>query len=134
MYGKFFKKGKLEITETPWGPMQWLSRPQTTGARDLVCTIVDIASGGYHNFHRHPGQEEVIYVLRGRVEQWIEEERQVLGPGDAVFIGAGIVHATFNLGKGAAQLFVALGPSRGKAGYKAVDVSAQKRWRGLRSA
>jgi quercetin dioxygenase-like cupin family protein len=133
MNGKFLKKGQLEITETPWGPMQWLSRPQTTGARDLVCTIVDIAADGFHNFHKHPGQEEVIYVLKGRVEQWIEEEHRVLGPGDAVYIGAGIVHATFNIGSGTAQLFVALGPSRGKAGYKAVDVSAQKRWHGLRS-
>jgi quercetin dioxygenase-like cupin family protein len=131
--GKFLKKGELESSQTPWGPMQWLSRPQTTGAKDLVCTIVDLAAGGFHNFHKHPGQEEVIYVLRGRIEQWVEDQHQILHAGDAVFIGSGVVHASFNVGRSTAQLFVALGPSVGRAGYKAVDVSTKKPWQNLRS-
>jgi quercetin dioxygenase-like cupin family protein len=132
MKGKFLKKGQLELTETPWGPMQWLSRPGTTGAKDIVCTIVDLAAGGFHNFHKHPGQEELIYVLKGTVEQWLEGEMKVLKPGDAVFIEAGVVHASFNVGKNTAQLFVVLGPAKGRAGYKAVDVSTRKPWSGLR--
>ena len=27
-------------------------------------------------FHYHPGQEEVIYVLEGKIEQWVEWERR----------------------------------------------------------
>ena len=133
MKGKFLIKGQLEITDTPWGPMQWLSRPSTTRANDLVCMTVDIAAGGGHDFHHHPGQEELIYLLKGRVEQWVEGEHRVMKPGDAVFIQSGVVHATFNLGKGTAQLFVALGPARGKAGYRAVDVSGKAPWKGLRA-
>ena len=33
------------------------------------------ANGGSHPFHTHPGQEEVIWVLEGRIEQWIEQEK-----------------------------------------------------------
>ena len=32
--------------------------------------------GKCHDFHRHPGQEEVIYVLEGTIEQWLEQEKR----------------------------------------------------------
>jgi quercetin dioxygenase-like cupin family protein len=132
MKGKFLQKDALEITETPWGPMRWISRPSTTKAKDIVCTIVDIGVGGFHDFHFHPGQEEVIYLLKGKVEQWIEGEKKLLTAGDAVFLSAGVVHASFNVGKVTAQLFVVVSPCRGKAGYRAVDVSQKAPWKGMR--
>jgi quercetin dioxygenase-like cupin family protein len=54
--------------------------------------------GKSHDFHRHPNQEEVIYVLEGQVEQWVEREHRLLGPGDAVVIPTAVVHASFNIG------------------------------------
>lgn len=132
MKGKFLKGGQLEITETPWGPMQWISRPSVTKSPSLTVIIVDLAPGGFHNFHYHPGQEEVIYVLDGTVEQWIEGEKQVLKKGDSVYIDKDIVHASFNIGKKTAKLYVVLGPSRGKAGYRAVDASKRSAYKNLR--
>ena len=44
--------------------------------------------GKGHDFHRHPGQEEVIYVLEGTIEQWVESESRTLTAGDAVVIPA----------------------------------------------
>lgn len=134
MNGKFLKKGQLETDVVEWGPMQWLSRPSTTRSKQMVCIIVDLAAGGGHNFHYHPGQEELIYVLKGKVEQWLEGEKRIMKPGDAVFIGRDAVHASFNVGKSTAQLFVVVGPCRGKAGYRAVDVSKKAPWRGLRAS
>ena len=103
--------------------------PSTTKAQDIVCMIVDLGPGGFHNFHYHPGQEEVIYLLKGRVEQWLGEEQRVLRVGDSVFIPKDLVHATFNLGKTTAQLFVVVSPCKGKAGYRAVDVSKKTPWK-----
>ena len=115
-----------------WGPMAFISRPSTTGAKDIVCIIVNFEPGGHHNFHYHPGQEEVIYLLEGELEQWVETEHQVLKPGDSVFIGKDAVHASFNISKGTAKLFVVVGPCVGEAGYGAVDVSSQAPWNALR--
>ena len=42
-----------------------------------------------HNFHYHSNQEEVLYVVSGTVEQWLERERRTLGPGDSIFIRLG---------------------------------------------
>ncbi|MGH3093568.1 MAG: cupin domain-containing protein, partial [Gaiellaceae bacterium] len=78
-------------------------------------------------------QEEVIVVQSGEIEQWLEGERTMLVPGEAVFIGAGTVHASFNTGDQAARLTVSLGPCVGDGGYELVDVSAEEPWSSLRA-
>ena len=56
----------------------------------------------------------MIVVQAGAIEQWLEGEKTVLGPGEAVFIGMGTVHASFNTGQETARLTVALGPCAGE--------------------
>ena len=97
MRGKFVVASEAERDELDWGTMTWISRPQTTGAKDLVAIEVNLMPGGGHNFHKHPDQEEVIYVIKGSIEQWLEDRRQELNAGDSVFIPADVVHASFNM-------------------------------------
>ena len=115
-----------------WGLHRWISNPASTGAQRFAAVEVTIAPGQGHDFHRHPGQEEVIYVLRGTIEQWIDREKRVLRAGDAVFIPADVVHGSFNAGQDDASLFVAIGPCVGETGTVVVDVSGEEPWRGLR--
>ena len=75
----------------------------------------------------------MIIVKAGRIEQWIEQDRHKLGPGDSVYIDAGVVHASFNTGSEDALLQVVLGPSVGEGGYELVDVSAEEPWASLRA-
>ena len=72
-----------------------------------------LAPGEGHAFHQHPRQEEVFYVIAGRIEQWIDRERRILGPGDAAFVPPGVVHATFNAGEAEARMLAILGPCVG---------------------
>jgi len=132
MSGKFIASDKSERDELAWGTLAWVSRPQTTGAKDLVAIEVSLSSGYGHNFHKHPDQEEVIYVIEGSVEQWLEDRKQVLTAGDSVFIPAGVVHASFNVSAGSAKLFATLGPCLGEEGYQLVDVSSEAPWASLR--
>ena len=132
MRGKFVVASEAERDELDWGTMTWLSRPQTTGAKDLVAIEVNLMPGGGHNFHKHPDQEEVIYVIEGSIEQWLEDRRQELNAGDSVFIPADVVHASFNVSSAAAKLFVTLGPCSGDEGYKLVEVDDQAPWNTLR--
>jgi len=61
----------------------WVCRPEVCEARDLqICRAV-LPAGEGHNFHTHPELEEVIYVLEGHVEQWVEKEKRLLGPGES---------------------------------------------------
>jgi quercetin dioxygenase-like cupin family protein len=132
MSGKFVISSAAERETLEWGTLGWMSRPTTTGARELVVIEVTLSPGRGHNFHKHPDQEEVIYVLEGEVEQWLEAERRVLHPGDAVFIKPDVVHASFNIAAAPARLLAILGPCVEDGGYVSVEMGEAEPWRSLR--
>ncbi len=132
MSGKFTPAGEAVRQQLEWGSLGWCSRPADTGAEKLVVIEVTLAPGGGHAFHKHPQQEEVIYVIEGQVEQWREEEKRTLTPGDSVFLPAGTVHASFNKSDRDAKLLAILAPSvGGDDGYEVVEVADQAPWNGL---
>jgi len=109
----------------------WLCRPEVCEARDIqICRAV-LPGGEGHNFHTHPELEEVIYVLEGQVEQWVEQEKRLLGPGETAHIPRGIVHATFNPTSQDAVILAILSPAAAKGPFL-VDVSAEEPWCRLR--
>ena len=122
---------EIGVDQASWGHSRWVSNPASTAAKQLTVLDATLAPGQAHSFHKHPSQEEVMYVVAGKVEQWIDREKRILGAGDAAFIPAGVVHATFN-GGGEAHLLVIFSPCVGD-GFEAVDVSAEAPWNGLRN-
>lgn len=132
MKGKFVTQDVVERDTMDWGTIGWLSRPTTTGAKQLAVLDVTLEPGFGHNFHKHPDQEESIYVIAGQIEQWLEQEKRILKPGDSVFIPADTVHASFTVGDETAHLLAILGPCVGEGGYELVDVSQESPWKDLR--
>jgi quercetin dioxygenase-like cupin family protein len=115
-----------------WGVIGWRLTP-AHGARHLVVMDVELAPGGGHDFHRHPGQEEIIIVKEGRITQYVEQESTELGAGDSAFVPEGTVHASFNDTDQTARLQVVIGPSLGgETGYGLEDVADQEPWASLR--
>ena len=132
MTGKFVAARDIPSDRLDWGELAWISRPSTTGSRQITEALVTLAPGFGHDFHRHPQQEELLYVLSGTVEQWIEEEKRTLTAGDAVFVSRGVVHASFNTGSEDAKFLVVLSPSAGEGGYESEEVASQPPWNRLR--
>ena len=115
-----------------WGTLHWLSNPPTTAAKQLTVLEATLRPGKGHSFHKHLNQEEVLYVVSGRLEQWIDREKRILGAGDSVFIPAGIVHGSFNADKGDLKLVVIFSPCVGEAGFEAIEMSEEEPWKSLR--
>jgi quercetin dioxygenase-like cupin family protein len=131
---RFVKKSDVDQEQFDWGVIGWRCVP-ATGAKQVVVMDVKLEPGEGHDFHRHPGQEEVIIVKRGRIIQYLEHDSTELGPEDSVFIEADIVHASFNEGDETADLQVIIAPSLGEGqGYGLVDVSGEEPWVSLRNA
>jgi quercetin dioxygenase-like cupin family protein len=125
----FLRRGDVAIDQFDWGTVGWRCRPTNTGSRHIVVMEVTLAPGGGHDFHRHPGQEELIVVREGTITQFLESEWAELGPGDSVYIDADIVHASFNATSEQARVFVVLGPALdAENGYGVVDVYDQEPW------
>ena len=132
MNGTFVPSSEAEREQLDWGVLGWLNRPAATGAKQLVVIEVELMPGFGHNFHKHPDQEEVIYVIDGQIEQWLDKNSEVLTSGDSVFIGADVVHASFNISDKPAKLLAILGPCVGDGGYELVEVFDQEPWKSLR--
>jgi quercetin dioxygenase-like cupin family protein len=109
----------------------WLCRPEVADARDLQLCRAVLPAGEGHPFHTHPELEEVIYVLEGRVEQWVEKECRFLGPDEVAHIPRGVVHATFNPTGEDAVILAILSPAAAQGPFL-VDVSLEEPWRSLR--
>jgi quercetin dioxygenase-like cupin family protein len=115
-----------------WGVIGWRLVP-AQGAQNLVVMDVELQPGGGHDFHRHPGQEEMIIVKQGTITQYVEEESSTLTAGDSVFVAAGVVHASFNDDADTAYLQVVISPSLGgETGYGLEEVAGQEPWSSLR--
>ena len=110
MPGKFILKDDVRRDELEVVRLGWLSTPASTGANHLTVLEGTFFPGKGHSFHYHADQEELIYVVSGTVEHWIEQERRILGPGDSVFMPPNVVHATFNVGAEAPRLLLFSGP------------------------
>jgi quercetin dioxygenase-like cupin family protein len=131
--GKILTADEIVREYPDWGILGWASRPQDTGSKCLVVIEVTLAPGQGHNFHKHPHQEEILYMIEGQVEQWLEDRKALIKKGDVAFVPKDTVHASFNDSNSEAKLLAILGPSVGDAGYEFVDVGDQAPWNCLRS-
>ena len=132
MKGRFIHSSEAQREAVPWGSLAWFSSPGASNAKALVVVEVELSPGGGHAFHKHPNQEEVIYVIDGEVEQWVGQQRRKLSAGDSAFISADVVHASFNETDRNAKLLAILGPAVGTEGYELVDVADQEPWATIR--
>ena len=102
-------------------------------AKDVILIRATIDPGQGHGFHYHDDREEFLYILEGQIEQWVGEEKKLIGPGDVVFVPPGVIHASYNVGDGEARLLAIFG-NLGSDAELAVDVSKQEPWASLRRA
>ena len=132
MDGKFIIGGEPQMATLDWGRVGWLSNPAVTRAAQLAIVEGHLFVGKGHDFHKHPNQEEVIFVVTGRIEQWVDQEKRLFAPGDAAFIPPNVVHASFNVGDDEAKILAIFGPCVGE-GFEVIDVAGEAPWNGLRS-
>jgi quercetin dioxygenase-like cupin family protein len=121
------------VREYPeWGGLGWASRPADTGSKNIVVIEVTLSPGQGHNFHKHPRQEEILYMIEGTVEQWIVEKKRNISKGDVAFVPQDTVHASFNDSDKEVKLLAILSPAVGESGYELDDVSEEEPWSHLR--
>ena len=112
----------------PQGRNEWVNHPDTDPRMPgLFAARATILPGQGHGFHRHPGREEIIYVLEGAIAQWVDQERYVLRAGDSVCVPADVVHASFNAGPAPAVLFVVLSGAISSEPL-AIDMAGEEPW------
>ena len=69
------------------------------GAPNFILRRFTLEAGGRIPAHRHPTIEHEQFVLKGRMTIGLDGEEREVGPGDAVFIPAGVAHWYENRGE-----------------------------------
>ena len=98
---------------------------------NLLCVRARLEPGQAHPFHHHPHLEEILYILSGTAEQWVEREQRLMQPGDSLYLPVGIVHGTYNPGREPLDFLAILSPAK-NPGPITVDDSASEPWKSLR--
>ena len=129
---RFVTADDIQVEELPWGPHDWLCRPGLTDAEGLLLVRVRMPPGKAHQFHHHPAMEEIIYVLEGQAEQWVDREHRILRPGEMAHIPLGVVHGTYNPFETTLRFLAILSPAK-FSGPALVDVCQEEPWRGLKT-
>jgi quercetin dioxygenase-like cupin family protein len=127
---RFISGPDVIVEELPWGSHDWLVRDDLTQSVQLTAVRVTMPAGRAHRFHTHPGREELIYVLSGRVLQYVGREARELGAGDVAHVPTGEVHGSYNVFDAPVVFLAVLSPEHAD-GLALVDVSGDEPWRSL---
>ena len=129
---RFVSFPETEVEQLPGKIHHWYCKPGMVRDTNLMFVRAHLLPGHAHKFHHHPTMEEILYILSGTAEQWVEREKKVMGPGDAIYLPVGIVHGTYNVGNDLLDFLAVLSPAK-SAGPVTVEVSEEEPWRSLRS-
>jgi quercetin dioxygenase-like cupin family protein len=129
---RFVTPAEMQVEPSPWGPHEWLCRPGLTEADGLLLVRVRMPVGRAHQFHRHPALEEIIYVISGTAEQWVDREHRLLRAGDSAHIPRNVVHGTYNGGNDPLVFLAILSPASFN-GPAIIDVHTEEPWRSLKT-
>jgi quercetin dioxygenase-like cupin family protein len=92
------------------GPLSFKARDAQTGGA-LTAFESTAAPGEGPPLHRHAGQDEVLYVLEGRLRVRLEEAVHEAPAGSFVFIPRGVHHTWQNAADEPARLLVLFAPA-----------------------
>ena len=76
-----------------------LKRKVLAHHENLMAVEVHLEKGAEGTMHSHP-HEQICYVLKGRFEFNIDGKKQVIEPGDSVYLEANVPHGVICLEEG----------------------------------
>src|SRR5215207_6767410 len=129
---RFVTAREAEIELAPWGKHWWLSKSELTGTKQLTLVRVTMRPGTGHQFHYHPAREEIIYIVEGVAEQWVDRDQQALKTGECAFNPEKVVHAIHNVSNPPKSFLAILSRALAKGPFL-VDCYDDEPWRSLRT-
>jgi mannose-6-phosphate isomerase-like protein (cupin superfamily) len=123
---------EAEVEQLPGKTHFWQCKPGMVADTNLNFVRAHLEPGEAHRFHYHPHMEEILFILSGTAEQWIEKEKRIMKPGDSIYLPVGLIHATFNAGTDKLDFLAVLSPAKTPAPMT-IEVGDQEPWRSLRN-
>lgn len=91
------REGERRFVPKNWGKTKEIFGSGNVGAKYLRINITEYAPATEHELHKHPGQEEVLFILEGEGISRTKDGDKPISAGAFVFIPADTDHATINI-------------------------------------
>ena len=101
------RAGQGQRASFDWGEITWIASAAAGNAVQTTFGRVVIRAGESNPTHWHPGCEEVLHLLAGRLEHEVDDRTYVMAPGDTLVIRPGARHRARSVGSEDAVMLVA---------------------------
>ncbi len=99
-----------------WGSLSWVASKPLGNAEGLTVGRATIKVGQTNPRHRHPKSEEVLYLLKGRINHTLDDKTITMSAGDVITIAPGVFHNASCIGNEDADMIVVY--SQGTRGFE----------------
>jgi len=97
----------VETVEFDWGRLHWYASGALGNSEHLTVGQCVIRPGCANPSHGHPDCEEVLHLLRGRIEHAVAGKDTVpMEAGDTITIAPGVRHSARNVGSEDAHMLI----------------------------
>ena len=114
MSNSILEKAKQPVSNVDWGSLCWMANKKLTSS-NLTLGRVTIKKGQSNPRHAHPNCEEILYLLKGRLDHSLGDKSHIMEAGDSIAVPAGVFHHGINVGEEDADMIVAY--SSGDRGF-----------------
>lgn len=98
---KIIRQDDVEAVQLKGRSLKWLATPETIGSQNLSIAIMDCpAHSIVRPMHAHQDTEEIILILEGEGEAWVDGDKAFFKKGDAVLFPVNSKHQVRNTGDG----------------------------------
>lgn len=111
MKGKFTSLEDTPIKELEGRRMYMLITPKTVKSDNISMMLIKVKQGQtVRPCHSHPTSEEIIYIIQGEGEAWIDEEIFAFTAGTAIIFPKGAKHMIRNTGNSKLEVLCVFSP------------------------
>ena len=90
-----------------WGSLNWLASQEIGNINGVTVGRVIIKKGQENPRHYHTTCQEMLYLLKGKLEHTMGDEKVILNPGDTLVVDPGVPHNAISIGEEDADMIVA---------------------------
>ena len=87
------KAGQADVKAFDWGSTAWSISGEVGNSESMTFGDVVIKATCANGHHGHANCDEILYLIIGQLKHYADDaEPMAMGPGDVIFIPAGVAH------------------------------------------
>ena len=98
---------EIDVVEMDGGCLHWYASAEKGNSAAQTLGRCILYPGGSNPVHFHPNCEEILHVLSGEIEHYIEGDGWIkMGPGDTITLPVDVPHQARNTGTEDAHMII----------------------------